>query len=119
VLHRIVWFRGWGLVLQDDVRRCARKAARVVFSPCGVQERTAEPWLLHEFEEDFYGQELRLVVCAYLRPEANFSSMQDLIKRIHQDAADAREALADPKLAKYAEDGFLRPAGADGGLQQG
>ena len=32
------------------------------------QERTCEPWLLHEFEEDFYGKELRLVVCSYVRP---------------------------------------------------
>lgn len=31
------------------------------------KERTAEPWILHEFEEPFYGQELRLVVCGYIR----------------------------------------------------
>jgi riboflavin kinase len=28
-----------------------------------------EPWLLHEFSEDFYGEELRLVVVGYIRPE--------------------------------------------------
>lgn len=28
-----------------------------------LQEKTCEPWLLHEFEDDFYGEELRLVVC--------------------------------------------------------
>lgn len=28
-----------------------------------------EPWLLHEFEEDFYGDELRLAVIGYIRPE--------------------------------------------------
>lgn len=27
-----------------------------------VQGKTAEPWLLHEFEEDFYDEELRLMV---------------------------------------------------------
>lgn len=28
-----------------------------------------EPWLLHEFEDDFYDEELRLVVVGYIRPE--------------------------------------------------
>ena len=27
-----------------------------------------EPYLLHEFEEDFYGQTLRLLVTGYIRP---------------------------------------------------
>jgi hypothetical protein len=27
-----------------------------------VQAKTVEPWLLHDFEQDFYGEELRLVV---------------------------------------------------------
>uniref|UniRef100_A0A803LPM1 riboflavin kinase n=1 Tax=Chenopodium quinoa TaxID=63459 RepID=A0A803LPM1_CHEQI len=29
-------------------------------------EKTIEPWLLHEFEDDFYGEELRLVVVGYI-----------------------------------------------------
>ena len=29
-------------------------------------EKTAEPWLLHDFAEDFYGKELRLAVGASL-----------------------------------------------------
>ena len=32
-----------------------------------------EPWLLHEFDEDFYGEELRLVIVGYIRPEVSFS----------------------------------------------
>ena len=37
---------------------------------CGLQEKTAEPWLLHDFGgRDFVGQEIRLLVCAYIRPE--------------------------------------------------
>lgn len=40
------------------------------------QEKTAEPWILHEFGRDFHGEEIRLLVCAYIRPEANFPSLQ-------------------------------------------
>ena len=32
-----------------------------------------EPWLLHEFSEDFYGEELRLVIVGYIRPEVSYS----------------------------------------------
>jgi riboflavin kinase len=31
------------------------------------KERTAEPWILHDFGGDFYGQHIRLVVCGYIR----------------------------------------------------
>ncbi|KAL5174799.1 Bifunctional riboflavin kinase/FMN phosphatase [Glycine soja] len=33
------------------------------------KEKTIEPWLLHDFNEDFYGEELRLVIVGYIRPE--------------------------------------------------
>nr|XP_029123026.1 bifunctional riboflavin kinase/FMN phosphatase isoform X3 [Elaeis guineensis] len=32
-------------------------------------EKTIEPWLLHKFNEDFYGEELRLAIVGYIRPE--------------------------------------------------
>eukprot|EP01043_Picozoa_sp_COSAG02_P021391 COSAG02_NODE_1085_length_14692_cov_4.244775_7_plen_78_part_00 len=33
-----------------------------------VKQKMIEPYLLHEFEEDFYGQTLRLLVTGYIRP---------------------------------------------------
>lgn len=30
-----------------------------------------EPWLLHEFDEDFYDEELHLVIVGYIRPEVS------------------------------------------------
>lgn len=33
-----------------------------------------EPWLLFDFDEDFYGEELRLVIVGYIRAEV-FSKM--------------------------------------------
>jgi hypothetical protein len=34
-----------------------------------------EPHLLHAFDKDFYGSDLRLLVCGYLRPEKNYDSL--------------------------------------------
>jgi len=55
--------------------------------------KTLEPWLLHDFGPvgsggdgtgDFYGEELRLVVVGYIRPEAPFTTVEALVERIHQ-----------------------------------
>lgn len=71
------------------------------------EKKTVEPHLLHAFAEDFYGQELRLVVCGYLRPELNFTSLDALMAAIHSDIALARERLeAGSALAGHE---FLRP----------
>lgn len=70
-------------------------------------EKTVEPWLLHDFPEDFYGEELRLIVVGYIRPEANFSSLQALIERIHEDGRIARAALDVLPYSNYQNDLFL------------
>ncbi|XP_020970774.1 bifunctional riboflavin kinase/FMN phosphatase-like, partial [Arachis ipaensis] len=33
------------------------------------KEKTIGPWILHKFDEDFYGKELRLIIVGYIRPE--------------------------------------------------
>mmetsp|Transcript_36702 Transcript_36702/g.79330 ORF Transcript_36702/g.79330 Transcript_36702/m.79330 type:complete len:213 (+) Transcript_36702:81-719(+) len=72
------------------------------------KEKTVEPHLIHEFAEDFYGQELRLVICAFLRPEANFPALDDLIAAINQDIKVAKETLDTPDLSAVSADEFLQ-----------
>lgn len=70
-------------------------------------EKTIEPWLLHKFDDDFYGEELRLVVVGYIRPEANFPSLESLIERIHEDGRIAEKALDLPIYAGYKDSSYL------------
>jgi riboflavin kinase / FMN hydrolase len=60
--------------------------------------------------QDFYGDELRLVVCGYIRPEADFTTLNALRERIHQDADIARLALLTPAMWALQADSFLLPA---------
>jgi FAD synthase len=60
--------------------------------------------------QDFYDEELRLVVCGYIQPEADFTTLEALKERIYQDAADARAALKHSRLQQFAKDGFLQPS---------
>lgn len=53
------------------------------------KQKTCEPWILHDFEGDFYGEEIRLVVCAYIRPEADFVSIEVLRWLWFLEAAEA------------------------------
>lgn len=70
-------------------------------------EKTIEPWLLHKFDKDFYGEELRLLVVGYIRPEANFPSLESLIARIHEDRKIAEKALDLPIYAAYKNSPYL------------
>ncbi|KAJ8504824.1 hypothetical protein OPV22_005710 [Ensete ventricosum] len=71
-------------------------------------EKTIEPWLLHDFGEDFYGEELRLAIVGYIRPEANFPSLESLIARIHEDGRIAEKALDLPIYAGYKDSPNLK-----------
>lgn len=93
-VHKVAMSMGWNPTFGD------------------VKAKTIEPWILHEFKEDFYGRHLRLVVIGYVRPELKFDDMDELIREIKADGAFCREALDEPALAALAEDRFLR--GADG-----
>lgn len=55
------------------------------------------------------GEELRLLVCGYIRPEAGFHSLQALIERIHEDARVSRAVLAESQYAALKSDPFLSP----------
>lgn len=55
--------------------------------------RSAEVHIMHEYEHDFYGKTMRVVVLGYLRPELDYTSIGSLsmisndrrIDRRHQD----------------------------------
>ncbi|KAL5579319.1 hypothetical protein UlMin_011761 [Ulmus minor] len=70
--------------------------AGVYFGWAGLSTRGVfkmEPWLLHDFHEDFYGEELRLVIVGYIWPEANFPTLESLVEKIHEDRKVAKMLL--------------------------
>lgn len=47
-----------------------------------------------EYEDDFYGETMRVDVCGFIRPELRFDSLPELVARIKTDIGLARNALA-------------------------
>ena len=68
-----------------------------------ISELVAEP----------YEQELRLSVLGYIRPEANFTTIENLIARIRRDGDVARAMLDTDRFAVKPHEAFLRAEQAE------
>jgi riboflavin kinase/FMN adenylyltransferase len=58
----------------------------------GLVDARLEVWLF-DFDEDLYGQTIETELVAFIRPEARFDSLDDLIRTIGEDAAKAKAIL--------------------------
>ena len=58
----------------------------------GLVDARLEVWLF-DFDEDLYGQTIETELVAFLRPEARFDSVDELIRQIGDDAARAKAIL--------------------------
>ncbi|MFS8015296.1 putative riboflavin kinase [Helianthus anomalus] len=80
---------GWAKL---STRGFYKMVMSIGWNPYNNTEKTIEPCLLLKFDEDFYGEELHLVVVGYIRPEANLK---------HEDGELVEKALELPLYAKY------------------
>ncbi|GLB33567.1 putative riboflavin kinase [Lyophyllum shimeji] len=75
------------------------------WNPFYKNERlTAEIHIMHEFQSDFYGLEMRAVVLGYIRPELDYISREALIDDINTDKRVALNSLNRPEYQKFARD---------------
>ena len=49
------------------------------------EQRTLEAYIDHKYDADFYGAEMTLLVCAFVRPQQDFSSLEELVDAISAD----------------------------------
>lgn len=56
-------------------------------------QKSMETHILHNYGEDLYGRNLRVIIVGYLRPEANFDGLDSLITAIRNDISNAEEIL--------------------------
>lgn len=70
-------------------------------------KKSLETHILHNFEGDFYGANLKLVILGHIRPERDFLSVEDLISEIKNDIRVSEEKLALPEYDKYRTHSFF------------
>lgn len=63
----------------------------VGFNPTFDQEHFTIETYIMDFDQDIYGQHLRVQFLSYMRPEIRFKSLEELIDQIHGDVLRARK----------------------------
>jgi riboflavin kinase/FMN adenylyltransferase len=74
-------------------------ATNIGFNPTFTPERkipSLEAYLL-DFDRDIYGQELKLEFIARIRDELKFDSLEELIRKIHEDVDVTRKILQESR----------------------
>ena len=107
---------GWAAIddasLDGPSRQVHKAILSIGWNPFYKNEkRTVEAYLCHDFGRDFYGADMRLLVCACIRPQADFASMEDLIKAIQDDVDYGKGVLGSPPLDLLQQDDFFSSPG--------
>ncbi|KAL3983128.1 Riboflavin kinase family protein [Acanthocheilonema viteae] len=71
------------------------------------EQKTIEVHILHDFEEDFYGAEVRAILVGFLRPMAAFNSLDELKTAINNDVSMARSLLSAPETIFFKNSDFF------------
>ncbi|KIY65445.1 riboflavin kinase [Cylindrobasidium torrendii FP15055 ss-10] len=75
------------------------------WNPFYKNERlTAEIHIMHKYENDFYGKELKAIVLGYIRPELDYTSREALIADIDTDKQVAIRSLERPGYKVFEDD---------------
>mmetsp|Transcript_36721 Transcript_36721/g.55418 ORF Transcript_36721/g.55418 Transcript_36721/m.55418 type:complete len:244 (-) Transcript_36721:51-782(-) len=106
-------YYAWAQVVDGQDQGVYKVAMSIGWNPTftDVKAKTIEPWILHDFKEDFYDCELRVLVCGFVRPEVKFDHFPHLITAIREDGDFCRTAL-DSVLDLKEDSFFLQPAAA-------
>ncbi|XP_072453580.1 riboflavin kinase [Notamacropus eugenii] len=98
-------YYGWASVGNGDVHKMVLS---IGWNPYYKNtKKSVETHIIHTFKEDFYGEILSIVITGYIRPEKNFSSIDDLISAIQDDIEEAKRQLDLPEHLKLKEDNFF------------
>eukprot|EP00808_Paulinella_micropora_P014130 g6215.t1 len=87
-----------------------------------MKHETVEAYLMHEFKEDFYGANMKLIICGYIRPQEKYDSMEALKQAIQNDIEVGAKALDKDPAKQYAADPIFQTrqeADSRGGVRKG
>lgn len=100
-------YYGWG---QVDRGIMCKMVMSIGWNPYyNNTKKSMETHLMHKFDGDFYGRELAVVMLGYIRPERNFSSLDELILAIENDMKFAEEKLELSEARSYLDHEFFKP----------
>ncbi|XP_055297524.1 riboflavin kinase [Sitodiplosis mosellana] len=90
---------GWASIENGDVHKAVLSIGWNPFY--NNKEKSMEAHIIHKFDEDFYGKQMKLCICGYLRPETNFDSLDALKAAINEDIKNAKSQLDTEQFTNY------------------
>ncbi|GFR98311.1 riboflavin kinase [Elysia marginata] len=69
--------------------------------------KTMETHIIHQFDSDFYGDVMKIIVLGFIRPMCDFPSLDALIKAIHNDIEVASKSLDTEESLQFKDDPFF------------
>jgi riboflavin kinase len=71
-------------------------------------QRSIEIHILQNFDKDFYGATLSLIILGFIRPEYDYVSKDALVEDIREDIRVAQRSLEREGYVSWKEDGWLK-----------
>ena len=71
------------------------------------EKRAMETHIIHKFEGDLYGKMLSVIMVGYLRPEANYNSLEELVEAIETDIKNGQGHNQEEKFSSFKNDSFF------------
>ncbi|KAG5519182.1 hypothetical protein PMAC_002270 [Pneumocystis sp. 'macacae'] len=103
-------YYGWGRVVIEDEEdnNVYAMVMSLGWNPYyNNTKRSAEIHFIHKFKNTFYGEEIRVIIMGFIRPERNYVSKELLIKDIQKDIRMAQQSLERKTYSIYKENKFL------------
>ena len=91
---------GWAKLKGETFKMIANIGKNPSF---GNDKVSVEVHLLHQFEEDFYDENLQVVIVGSIRTETKFASLEELKITIHEDCRIAEELLNEEQYLSFRE----------------
>lgn len=99
-------YYGWASVDDGDIHKMVMS---IGWNPYYKNtKKTMETHIIHVFEEDFYGADLKVCLSGYIRPEKNFDTLEELIACIHSDIDMAKNELEKAECAEHRQNEFFK-----------
>ncbi|KAG8345671.1 putative Riboflavin kinase [Trypanosoma vivax] len=111
--NRVVY--GWGSVVGLPGNETAGLGPFAFAASVGCNSHfqenilTVEPHFLNQFEEDFYGATVKIVVLGVLREMGVFCSLEALVNAIKEDVRQTRAILDKPEMQRFKDHSLLVP----------
>ena len=101
-------YLGWAK-LDGDLDMVEKAVVSVGWNPFyGNTKKSVETHIINSYDSDLYGRLLKLIICAYIRPELNFNSLDELVTAISDDIEYSKSQLdSQEELKPYKYDAFL------------